>query len=536
MNNLSSSNVRIGLQIRTDRLEFKLSGQHSLIESGSISTVAEGVYTALITETGDSPRWGVRLFASPNRLDCVDFLDKAIDLSLECEIVEMGYPVSWGDSNLNSTVFVVIYGDWANPEIAQLESRKQLNPIALKLGIATYPDELLTLEPVRMKSPTGGKIVLQGLDDSLELPSPVKIIAANNNSLFELPEMRIGIDFHWDHNEALLFRGDIELHADGDKLTLVNEIDIEEYLASLLGSEMRYDWPLQSLAAQAVAARSTILATRGRHHYGEAFDLCHDDHCQCYQGKNRESDLARRALKECQSALLIHQVSANDIRVADARYAKTCGGLSDDYATAWEDWKIPYMVPVACTSNKEHSPEPISLDWKTESEFEKAISEAPAFAACNPDIYPYPESVKEMEELFRWERRLSAEELSSLVSKRTGLSLGYISSLEALERGSSGRIISLRISGENESVIVRKELRIRRLLSESHLPSSAFIFEFSSEGDLILRGLGWGHGVGLCQLGAVALANDGWDWQSILFHYYPETKLVYRSDQEGKQS
>ncbi|HEB83535.1 MAG TPA: SpoIID/LytB domain-containing protein, partial [Bacteroidetes bacterium] len=342
------------------------------------------------------------------------------------------------------------------------------------------------------------------------------------DACFTLAEVRIGIEFHWDHLETLSFRGVLELLPDGDTLTAVNELPIEEYLASLLGSEMREDWPLDALTAQAVAARSTVLATRGRHHYGEAFDLCHDDHCQCYRGVSRESDLARRALEASRGALLVHGG-----RVADARYAKSCGGVTEAYSSAWEGWNPPCLRPVVCGPLDGAPGASVEDLWVAGDEtLRERLESPPLWAACNPKAVRYPASSGEMEALFRWRVSLSREELRGLINTRIGRDLGYITALQPLERGSSGRVIHLRIVGKKGSVTVGKELRIRRLLSPSHLPSSAFIVNDTGD-EFHLEGIGWGHGVGLCQLGAAALAARGWSWERLLAHYYPGTRLVF---------
>ncbi len=527
--------VRVGVQIRSESLPFVLNGPVDLENQQQLPA---GEYLATVNEPATTPRWGHRLATFQTVEAAEAFVAQNESILNPLVVKTMGRPVQWGDSTLEATTWAVVFGDVPQPEDVPALVDRYVQPHAQALGVVKFEDQLVAPDPIRLDPPSGGTLQITGNDgNSFTFPSPLRIDPADPEAPFELGAVRIGIEFHWDHVEKLPFRGVLELWVDGGKITAVNEVSLEAYLTSLLGSEMRGDWPVEALAAQAVAARSTVLATRGRHHHGEAFDLCHDDHCQCYQGLSRESDTARKALATCKNALLAH-----GNRVADARYAKSCGGQSDYYRVAWEDWDIEYMRPVPC--NRDGKPgEPSIIDWSNEHVFrhalvqvelqcllgEEGIQDAgPAKfpIACNPCVSPYPESAEEMTHLYRWSVMLGGDQLQEMVKERTGHDLGAIRSLEPLERSVSGRIVYLRVVGEKETLTIGKELKIRRLLSDTHLPSSAFIIDAEPGGGFKLEGVGWGHGVGLCQLGSAALANRGWNWRELLSHYYPSSHIV----------
>ncbi|MBU0508939.1 hypothetical protein KKH27_08900, partial [bacterium] len=283
------------------------------------------------------------------------------------------------------------------------------------------------------------------------------------------------------------------------------------YLESAVGSEMRSDLPAAFSQAQAIAARSTVLATANRHHFADGFDLCNDDHCQCYQGIAREAETVIAPIKESEGTVLVSSFP----RVIDARYAKSCGGVSERYEAVWGGEGPDYFAVRACGEYAV----PDLTDEDAAREFLK--SDPPAW--CNPRVCSYPEPW-DKDPLFRWEFAHTRREWGALIAEKTGLEVGALRELVPVRRGASGRILILEIVGEAERQRVYGELNIRRALSPSHLPSSFFVIH--ERGDsLVISGGGWGHGVGLCQLGASAMALRGWSVEKILEHYYPVSDL-----------
>lgn len=341
----------------------------------------------------------------------------------------------------------------------------------------------------------------------------------------------IGIGFHWERHENQTFMGDMEFSLEDGAVRVVNIIDIEDYLLSVISSEMSAKATEEFLKAHAVISRSWVVArivaqaaedlpagidevdaqgerTIIRWYGTEAhrgFDVCADDHCQRYQGIRRARENAanwgkvKRVIAATRGEVLTFEG-----KVCDARFSKCCGGVMERFSACWEDVDFPY------------------LQVKPDS-----IGDSGVF--CNTSDSDVLSQVMnnydlETHDFFRWRAQYRPTELSALVARKSGIDLGTIRQLVPLERGGSGRIIRLRIEGDKGIVTVGKELEIRRWLSESHLYSSAF--EVKREGDLfVLEGRGWGHGVGLCQIGAAAMGAKGYSYTEILQHYYPTSTL-----------
>ncbi len=322
---------------------------------------------------------------------------------------------------------------------------------------------------------------------------------------FALDDMTIGIGFHWERNERQVFRGSLRIVKGPSGLTVINDVPLEEYVTSVISSEMSASCPVELLKAHAVISRSWLKANATivlpppstRHEiirwYGREahadFEVCADDHCQRYQGITRTfSTAAAEAVRATRGEFLIY-----DRAICDARFSKSCGGITERYATAWDDKDVPYL-------------ESVSDPYCNTDDAELLAKILPGFDQETRDFY-------------RWQVAYTPGELAELVKFRTGRDLGPVLELEPLARGPSGRIYRLKITGERDYVIVGKELEIRRALSQSHLYSSAFEV-IKRDGRFVLSGSGWGHGVGLCQIGAAAMANEGIGYRQILEFYY----------------
>jgi SpoIID/LytB domain protein len=336
---------------------------------------------------------------------------------------------------------------------------------------------------------------------------------------FAVDDVTIGIGFHWERKERQVFRGGLRL-VRGRGLTVINDVPLEDYVASVISSEMSATCPLELLKAHAVVSRSwlchpkfhpenvgpgnvslrhgdEIVRWYGREAHA-GFDVCADDHCQRYQGITKAySPAVAQAVQATQGEVLqCHN------EVCDARFSKCCGGITEEYRTAWDDRDVPYLVSFPDTDENGD----VYCDTND--------------AALLAHILPGFD--QETQDFYRWTVRYSGEEIRELLRLRLNEDLGIILALDPLQRGPSGRIIRLRIQGESRSLIIGKELEIRRALSRSHLYSSAFDVE--RDGAMfVLKGKGWGHGVGLCQIGAAVMASRGKRYQEILSHYYPGT-------------
>lgn len=370
--------------------------------------------------------------------------------------------------------------------------------------------------------------------------------AAVPSAMFSLEQVTIGRNFHWERKETQSFCGDVTFRWDGlGGMTVINALPVERYLESVVSSEMSEDAPAELLKAHAVIARSWLGATLthppsglsdeavtkdgeiirwyGREfHHG--FDVCGDDHCQRYQGITRmKTGRGVDAVRETRGVFLTYGE-----RICDARYHKACGGRTEPFSNVWEEREIPYLVSVPC------SQEPFPLVSGEEEAQAWIRSNPPAF--CGETTLSLRERIlpdfdRETGAFFRWQVTYGRDALSALVREKSGIDFGSIAALIPVGRGPSGRIYRLKVVGEKASIVVGKELEIRRWFSPTHLMSSAFVV--SAETDMrghvssfTFHGAGWGHGVGLCQIGAAVMADRGWNYERILAHYFPVTSLT----------
>ena len=341
---------------------------------------------------------------------------------------------------------------------------------------------------------------------------------------FSLHDVTIGVNFHWERKETQVFLGTLRLVVESDKITAINQLPVERYLASVISSEMKATAGLELLKAHAVISRSWLLAQmQRRKEAGQRkdgffsfvkkdnelirwydredhtiFDVCADDHCQRYQGITKQTSPAvEQALQATRGRILCY-----DGEICDARFSKCCGGVTEEFQYCWEDTPKPYLVsvedPFCNTSDK---------------------------AVLSQVLNDYD---LETNDFYRWTVEYTTEELSRLVSEKLKEDFGTVTDLIPLERGKSGRIWKLQIVGTKLTLTIGKELEIRRALSESHLYSSAFDVEKTATG-FRLHGRGWGHGVGLCQIGAAVMGQQGYPYDEILLHYYrgAEIKTIY---------
>lgn len=399
----------------------------------------------------------------------------------------------------------------------------------------------------------GDSAVLSCQSDSRELSLPIVLKPVEtDNTVFTLKKVIIGIDFHWQRTEDQVFKGSLGFIKEGNKLRAINIIDIEDYLSSVISSEMSATSSAELLKAHAVISRSWLLAQiqksrelKTRESYvttvktsdgylkwydreeHDGFDVCADDHCQRYQGITRASTGAvKEAIKATSGMVLSYKA-----KICDARFSKCCGGVTETFENVWEPVSHPYLT---LRIDGPESSKTALPDLTNEAEAEQWIRSKPD-SYCNVSDPGIINEVlngydRETSNFYRWQTTFTQKEIRHLLSKKMGLDIGDVLRLIPEERGVSGRIIRLRIVGSNSSITIGKELEIRKALSESHLYSSAFVVETGQEHkgvpqSFTLIGAGWGHGVGLCQIGAAVMGAKGFDYKEILNHYFAEAKL-----------
>lgn len=399
--------------------------------------------------------------------------------------------------------------------------------------------------------------------------SGIELVAASGQVITHVPELHltpldpaatfvvrgvtIGIDFHWQRQQDQTFQGALRIRPVAGRLLVSNEVPVEAYLASVISSEMSATAQPDLLRAHAIVSRSWLLAQlkqwkRPRRRlepqlatgndepqlirwYDQEshtdFDVCADDHCQRYQGITKAtSPTVFAAVQETWGQVLSYQQE-----LCDARFSKSCGGMTESFAAAWDDTAVDYL---AVSYDGANFPPEFALPLSDEANAKRWIRSSPP-AFCNVADKNLlgkilPDFDRETPDFYRWRVTIAQAELQELLQRKLGVEFGAIHRLEAVARGASGRIVKLRIVGERTTLVIGKELEIRRALSPSHLYSSALVIE--TEGTeagaparFVLHGAGWGHGVGLCQIGAALMAERGADFRQILAHYYRGAQL-----------
>jgi len=365
---------------------------------------------------------------------------------------------------------------------------------------------------------------------------------------FSLYDVTIGINFHWERQETQVFLGTLKLVVEEEKIVAINILPVEDYLTSVISSEMNANSSLELLKAHAVVSRSWLFAqiekrkamsgkdegffsfTKTKEEYirwydredHTIFDVCADDHCQRYQGITKASNATvAEAVRATRGRLLMY-----NNKVCDARFSKCCGGATEEFEYCWEDKHYPYLSSIRDTEENENRPLP---DLTREEEAEHWIRKTPKSFCDTHDIKILSQILnnydQETTDFYRWKVRYTQTELAELIRTNTKTDYGDILDLIPVQRGTSGRICKLKIVGSLKTFTIGKEMEIRRILSDSHLFSSAFVVDKGEIKDgipqsFLFSGAGWGHGVGLCQIGAAVMGEKGYTYEEILLHYY----------------
>ena len=399
---------------------------------------------------------------------------------------------------------------------------------------ALLENEPLTVAGVQSVTCENGRVLWNGREYDELLFTPEGL------GTFWLRNVTIGVNFHWERREDQKFEGKLKFIVENGALTAINVIGVEDYLTSVISSEMSATASENLLKAHAVISRSWLLAqieknkeiVAQKKEYSACactddelikwydredhvnFDVCADDHCQRYQG------LTRASTKKVRDAIAQTwgEVLAYNGKICDARFSKCCGGAVEEFQHCWEPVKHGYLVKLRDSENPADLP-----DLTVEENARKWIMDSPD-AFCNTTDKDILSQVlnsydQETVNFYRWKVEYDKKELGELILKRSGVDYGEILDLVPVERGTSGRLVRLKIVGTKKTMTIGKELEIRRTLSASHLYSSAFVVEKSGN-KFILHGAGWGHGVGLCQIGAAVMGERGYNYEQILLHYF----------------
>ena len=377
-----------------------------------------------------------------------------------------------------------------------------------------------------------------------------------SDASFSLFDVTIGVNFHWERKETQTFLGRLKFIVNEDKVCAVNELPVESYLESVISSEMSATSSLELLKAHAVISRSWLLVQmqnrKDNHGKGKPmssemptegelirwydredhtlFDVCADDHCQRYQGITKEtSPQVAEAIRQTKGQVLLY-----DGEICDARFSKCCGGETEEFQYCWENLCKPYLVALRDAPHDE----PLQLN--VEADADRWIRSNPESFCNTHDVKVLSQVLnnydQETSDFYRWRVEYTQEQLQMLITEKLEIDFGHIIDLIPMQRGTSGRLSKLKIIGDRKTLVIGKELEIRRALSKSHLYSSAFVVDALDRNEqgipqrFVLIGAGWGHGVGLCQIGAAVMGERGYNYNEILLHYYKGATIeqIYR--------
>ncbi|MCH7964774.1 MAG: SpoIID/LytB domain-containing protein [Bacteroidetes bacterium] len=397
------------------------------------------------------------------------------------------------------------------------------------------------------------QIVCSNNSDKIENTEEILFAPEDPHSeSFLIRDVIIGIDFHWQRKEKQRFNHSLKIIRDGNKVVAINILPLENYIVSVISSEMSAKCSLQSLKSLSVVSRSWVLAQLEKRETEEVveknlsinqpedelvkwydreqhknYDVCADDHCQRFQGITKVStENAREAVTQTRGIVLL-----SEGKICDTRYSKSCGGITEDFENVWETVRVPYLTSKI---DYKYEPENFNIDFSNEANARKWITGNPQ-SFCNTSDKVILSQIlidydQETTNFFRWRVEYTQKELAAIIKDKSGIDFGDILDLIPVERGSSARLIKLRIVGTKKSLTVGKELEIRRILSKNHLYSSAFMVDkIIGKNDMpkkfILHGAGWGHGVGLCQIGGAVMAEKGYQFDEILLHYFSNVTI-----------
>ena len=435
--------------------------------------------------------------------------------------VLLSMPISSGLNSQRIRVGIVL------PEDHIHELRIQW-PTELAIGcdhpdLTSDPELILSLIKDQLAVIQAGKPTLI---KELTLSCVDTVESLSNGYGFHIEPVVAGRGFHWEKRIAVDLPGTLTITASAEGLKVINTVDIEAYVACVATSEMGAEAPADLLAAQTVVARCWSMALAEAKHLTEGFDVCNDDCCQRYQGTSFLTDHSLQAAIDTKGQVLVFEDA-----VIDARYSKNCGGMLEDYSTVWEGGPVPYLVPLWDG--------PVQLPGEAVDDFERLWAYTDAYCSSKRftgvNLAGMLGKVDVSGSYYRWEKQLTKTELLKNLQKYHGLRWSRINNIRILDRGASARIKSLFLDGidtqdQPAEQLVRSEYGIRRMFSDSFLYSSAFVIQNADtlEADDVvnLRGVGWGHGVGLCQMGALGMALDHIPYAQILAHYYPGTRLT----------
>jgi SpoIID/LytB domain protein len=522
---LGKPEIRVNLLEGYDKVDFRVSGKFSIINLNG-EPVFENITSDLLWRSRVEESQGGQFIYSI-LLTAFRYQDRAMELLRHLEskghhgyIRRLGYPLDIdGKIVSDNTKYRVLVGNF----LAEMEAVKLLSDFSDDFAPRVIREKI---------HPPQGRIEVYDAeyDNSATIKDGFRIIPHSEDAVISLYEVRVGTGFHYEKQEDRDYHGIMEVRLDNEGLMqAISEVPIDVYLKGVVSSEIPKDFPKEALMAQAIASRSEVLAKLGTKHLNDPFDLCATVHCQVYTGISNEDPRINEVVEATAGRVLLYEDN-----ICDAVYSQVCGGHTENKENVWNPPAESYLVGLYDGDKK--ATDMFELDLTKEKDVAKWIKEAPS-AHCNLKEKSLSFTSEYHHRYFRWMVNYSRQELQEIIMKKTGEDIGTLYDIIPLQRGVSGRLMEIEILGSRKNLKLKKELNIRRALSDTALNSACFVVdmelgEMGTPITITFQGAGWGHGVGMCQYGAAAMADNDSTHQDILSHYYPNTTIetLYKVD------
>lgn len=508
--------VRIGLAEEYDQIRFQINGTYDIVTLGG-EVLATGLtsnqrWRVIPDSTEESRAIYSILTTTYAKRDQADKMRRSLNKDeLGARVAEVGAEIRFdGRLVANNIKYRVLIGRWATEREAKhalVEYQAQFQPRLVRqvVKFATGTIELIN------EDNSSFKVIEDGF----------RIVPTDDSTNFTLFKVREGTGFQWEQEVDRSYPGVLEIRVDHRGLLMaIDELPLEEYLKGVVPSEMPATYPLEALKAQAVAARSETIAKIGAKHLNDPFDLCAHVHCQAYTGLTKQTAATDSAVEATRGEML----TINN-KVVEAVYSACCGGHLEDKAVVWNPPNMPHLIAHWDSPDVHRLNQ---IDLTKERDLRNWVDSSPS-VWCNPSLRKgLPPSLVRSELAFRWDVTYSRYELEDIIRKKTGEDFGELIDIIPLKRGKSGRLIEIEIQGTKKNLTIQRELNIRNVLSNKYLRSACFYIEVitSPQGQPVqfkIKGAGFGHGVGMCQVGAGIMGFSGKTYREIIKHYYPGT-------------
>ncbi|MCX6639381.1 MAG: SpoIID/LytB domain-containing protein [bacterium] len=510
--------LRIGFMEGYEKIDFRVSGEFNV-------TDLDG--EPIFSEVTSSLKWRSRLeqvhgatfiysvFVTTCREEnqAVELAERLRRLYPQVRMQRLGGQLVIGGQMVNdNTRYRILAGAFET----EADAKKLLLKLADEYSVRIVRE--------KAKDPSGKLDIYDAeYDYSAIAENGFRIIPLSAETTITLYGVKIGAGFNWESMADRTYKGIVEIRVGNDaRLCAISELQIDQYLKGVVPAEMPAGYPLEALKAQALAARSEVLAKLGSKHTNDPFDFCANVHCQVYSGTTNEAESTNEAVASTRGEVLYYE---NEI--CDAVYSAVCGGHTEHKHNVWNPPEEAYLQGIYDAAPNQL--DQLKYDLSKEKDVRRWIEERPdVFCSLNRD--GIPTILAYSKKYFRWEVSYSRKELEDIIKKRTGEDIGTLYDIITLQRGVSGRLIEIEVLGSRKNVRIKKELNIRRVLSPTYLRSACFVIDIEM-GDMgtpltfTFRGAGWGHGVGMCQIGAAVMALDGYKYREILSHYYTDSEI-----------